>query len=185
MYVTVNGHVSQPGGLAAGILAFFPDCAVQVARHHHASGGSFSNGRHRPKRRSLASPDRLALLTQTHNVTANVRKGRPLTNGHLKGRSLSSRRVKRPGGRELQMAARQWRGVGWGQRRKGPTPCAVCLPGTTELRPATGSCPRPSHPRAVVTDPRSIIHQLQPEKEGMHRKPSSLHTAQSPALLKD
>lgn len=185
MYITVNEHrlvARRPGCRDSGFLPLtaqrkWPGTTTRLVAASQIAGTG-------PKRRSLASPDRLALLTQSYKVTANVTKDSPLTTWHLKVRSRSSRMVRRPGCRERQMAGRQW---GWGgaeEERPHPPPVlSVCL-GTMELRPATGSCPRPSHPRTVVTDPRSIIHQLQPEKERMHRKPSSLHTAHSPALLK-
>lgn len=122
MYITVNEHrlvARRPGCRDSGFLPLTVQCKWPgtitrlVAASQIAGTG--------PKRRSLASPDRLALLTQSYRVTANVTKDSPLTTWHLKVRSLSSRMVRRPGCRELQMAGRQ-RGGG---HRGGK---AVCLP---------------------------------------------------------
>lgn len=64
------------------------------------------------------------------------------------------------------------------QRKKVPSLCAVCLPGYhgaagLRLAPVTAL----SHPPTVVMAPCATVHQLQPEKQRMQRKPSSFHTA--------
>lgn len=86
----------------------------------------------------------------------------------------------------VQRAPNGWKAVGEGSAGKERPHLlgAVCLPGHHGAQACDWLLSMPMPPPAVVMHPRSIIHQLQPEKAGVHRKPSSLHTAQSPALLK-
>ena len=134
MCIAVNEcGLSQQGGAAVWIRFSSPHLAVWCkwpGPTTHLLVASQIAGI-RPKRRSLASPDTLASLTQTYKVPANVTKGSPLNNWYLKVRSLPSRMVKKI--REAEGSKWLERKGGKG-RKAGPSPCAACPPREWKLQ---------------------------------------------------